>query len=129
MRNSVLMAVLTLSAAACASGSGTTTQEPRRDRNLISTEEIEAQPTTTAMELVHRLRPSWLRSRGPESIRSGVPALPVVYIDEVRSGGPEALQRISTQIIREVRFVNGRDATTKYGLDHGAGVILVYTGR
>jgi hypothetical protein len=53
----------------------------------------------------------------------------MVYIDEVRTGGLETLQRISTQIIWEIRFINGRDATTKYGLDHGGGVIMIATRR
>lgn len=129
MRNLVLTAALMFWGAACASGSGSTPEGPDRDRNRISPEEIAAEPVTSAAELVERLRPAWLRSRGPASIRSGAPSLPIVYIDGVRSGGPEALRRITTQIIREIRFINGRDATTTYGLDHGAGVILVSTGR
>jgi len=129
MRNPVLTAALMFWVAACASAADTTPGGPDRDRNRISPEEIAAEPVTTAAELVNRLRPAWLRSRGPESIRSGTPSFPIVYIDGVRSGGPEALRGISTQIIREIRFINGRDATTKYGLDHGAGVILVSTGR
>ena len=101
-----------------------------RDRNLITTDEIEEISTTTAYEIVDRLRPSWLRNQGPVSIRSaGTATFPMVYIDEVRSGGVEALNRVSSQIIREIRFINGRDATTRWGLDHGAGVILVLTGH
>jgi len=129
MRNPVLTAALMFWVAACASASDPTPGGPDRDRNRISPEEIAAEPVMSAAELVERLRPAWLRSRGPESIRSGAPSLPIVYIDGVRSGGPEALRGIITQIIREIRFINGRDATTKYGLDHGAGVILVSTGR
>lgn len=96
---------------------------------MITTEEIAELPITTATEVVERLRPNWLRQRGPTSMRSGVPSLPIVYIDEVRTGGLEALYRVSSQIIREIRFINGRDATTKWGLDHGGGVIMVLTGR
>lgn len=127
MRNPVLVAALSLLLVACASDPAARTTH--RDRNLITAEEIAAEPITTASELIERLRPAWLRSRGPTSIRSGTPSLPIVYIDEVRTGGLETLYRISTQIIREVRFINGRDATTKYGLDHGGGVIMIATGR
>ena len=127
MRNPVLVAALSLVFVACASDPAARTTD--RDRNVISAEEIAAEPTTSAAELVERLRPAWLRSRGPTSIRSGNPSLPIVYIDEVRTGGLDTLYRISTQIIREVRFINGRDATTKYGLDHGGGVIMIATRR
>ena len=102
---------------------------PRRDRNLITLEEIAALPVTNANDLINRLRPTWIRNRGPTSLSSGAPSYPVVYVNEVRSGGPEALYRVSSQIVREIRFINGRDATTRWGMDHGAGVILVTTGR
>jgi hypothetical protein len=111
----------------CASGSSP--GAPSRDRNLITTEEIEALPVTNAWDLIDRLRPNWLRNQGPASIRSSAPTYALVYIDEVRSGGLETLYRVSSQIIREVRFINGRDATTKWGMNHGSGVILITTGR
>jgi outer membrane cobalamin receptor len=127
MRNQVLVAAVSLALLACASGQGS--DGPSRNRNVITQEEIEAQPVSTAYELVQRLRPTWFRNRGPTSIRGGAPSTALVYIDEVRTGGLEALYRVSTQIIREIQFINGRDATTRWGLDHGGGVIMVWTGR
>lgn len=127
MRIRVLVPAVGLALLACASGpsSGGTS----RNRDVITLEEIEAQPISTAYDLVQRVRPGWFRNRGPSSIRGGSPSLPVVYVDEVWSGGLDALRRVSTQIVREIRFINGRDATTKWGLDHGGGVIMVLTGR
>jgi hypothetical protein len=127
MRIQVLVPAVSLALLACASGpsSGGTS----RNRDVITLEEIEAQPISTAYDLVQRVRPTWFRNRGPSSIRGGSPSLPVVYVDEVWSGGLESLRRVSTQIIREIRYINGRDATTKWGLDHGGGVIMVLTGR
>jgi len=127
MMKRVLLTASTLLLVACASDP--TSRGTRRDRNLITLEEIAALPPTNANDLVNRLRPTWLRDRGPTSMSSGGPSLPVVYIDEVRSGGVEALYRVSSQIVREIRFINGRDATTRWGMDHGGGVILVTTGR
>ncbi len=74
---------------------------------------------------MERLRPNWLRNRGLPPFVRARPTYPLVYIDEVRSGGLETLNRVSSQIIREVRYINGRDCTTKWGLDHGGGVILI----
>jgi hypothetical protein len=127
MRIQVLVPAVSLALLACASGpsSGGTS----RNRDVITLEEIEAQPISTAYDLTQRVRPTWFRNRGPSSIRGGSPSLPVVYVDEVWSGGLESLRRVSTQIIREIRYINGRDATTKWGLDHGGGVIMVLTGR
>ena len=53
-----------------------------------------------------------------------------VYVDGVlRPEGVEALREISVAEVREMRHMNSRDATMQYGTDHGAGAILVTTGR
>lgn len=127
MLKRVLSAASALLLVACASGPSS--GEPSRDRYLITAEEIQDLPVTTAWELVERLRPAWLRSRGPASMRSSAPEYPVVYIDEVQSGGLEALQRVSSLSIHEIRFISGRDAATRFGLNHGAGAILVSIRR
>ena len=58
-------------------------------------------------------------------MRSSAPEYPVVYIDDVPSGGLEALQRISSLSILEIRFLAARDASTRFGLNHAGGAILV----
>jgi hypothetical protein len=47
----------------------------------------------------------------------------------LRTDGVEALKEITVQEVREIRHLDGRDATMQYGTDHGAGAILVTTGR
>lgn len=127
MKSWALISLSSLILAACVFGQSGT--GAGRDRDVITSQDLEGVSATTAYEIIERLRPTWLRTRGPASIRGGVPTYPLVYVDEVRSGGLETLHRISGHIVREIRFINGRDATTKWGLDHGAGVIMVYTGR
>lgn len=111
---------------ACAS-SGTTRATPSRSTDVISAEEIAAISVTTAFEAVQRLRPQWLRNRGPTSITGVNSGDPVVYIDEVRAGGLEALERLSIHIVREMRYLSGQDASVRYGLDHDNGAIMVDT--
>jgi hypothetical protein len=41
----------------------------------------------------------------------------------------EALRDISVEQIRELRFIDAKDATTRYGTGHTSGVIEVYTKR
>ena len=83
MLNRLLFATSALLLVSCASAPST--PAPRRDRNLITAEEIAAEPATSAAELLERLRPTWLRNRGPTSIGSGAPSYPIVYIDEDKS--------------------------------------------
>ncbi len=53
-----------------------------------------------------------------------------VYVDGVlRANGVEALKRISILEVSEMRHLDASDATMQYGTDHGAGAILVTTGR
>jgi hypothetical protein len=98
-------------------------------RNLITAEEIAAASTTTALDLVQQLRPNWLRGRGPVSIGRDAADVPVVYVDDVRNGDPSVLERISSQIVTEIRFLSASDATTMFGLGHGGGAIMVRTRR
>jgi outer membrane cobalamin receptor len=60
---------------------------------------------------------------------TGAEALPRVYVDNVSYGGIDALSNVQVSQIKEIRFVNARDATTQWGTGHMGGVILVITKR
>lgn len=53
----------------------------------------------------------------------------VVYQDGVRSGGSNTLESMPTIAVREIRFINAADATTRFGTGHPMGAILVTTKR
>lgn len=105
--------------AACASGSG---GQAVGDRNLITVEEIDASSMSVVYDVVQQLRPQFLRPR-PGNIA------PVVYVDGSRRGGLDELRRIDKSTIREIRWVDGQDATTLYGTGHGGGAILLTSRR
>ncbi len=109
-------------AAACASSGHS---RPRTSNNVITREELSALEVTTAYEAVERLRPHFLRGRGPTSIRNTQVTRPVVFVGGVRAGGPEALYRVLLTQVYEIRFLNAADATTRFGTDHAGGAILV----
>ena len=50
-----------------------------------------------------------------------------VYVDGARVGGVDALQSIQPRLINTVRFYDGPSATSRWGVDNGAGVIHVST--
>ncbi len=107
--------------AACASGGGE--GRPRMDPNLITAEELADHPSLTCLEVVQRLRPRWLQRRGSEQN-------PVVYQDGNRVGSAEdVLSRMNSTAVEYMRYVNARDATTRYGTGHGSGAIEVATRR
>lgn len=83
----------------------------------------------TAMSLIRRLRPGWLRARGPNSFNDPGAQFPRVYIDEVRHGELGTLYQIPVSEIYGIQFFSTSDATTRWGTGHPAGVINIVTGR
>ena len=137
MRRALLCAIV-LTVAGCGGGGGGASQastEPRPVRgraDLITEAEINSALYQNALEIVQNLRPTMLVARGVGTDATGSLAttLPiVVYMDDVRLGEVTSLVNIPSSRVREVRFLNARDATTRYGTGHGSGVILVNTKR
>lgn len=106
---------LSLVVAACAGGSGAGTV-PRSSADVITAEELRSVATYSAYDAIARLRPQWLRSRVPGQE-------PVVFIDGSQLGGLGTLRTVQASILREIRYRNGRDATTRYGTGFGGGTI------
>ena len=99
----------------------------KRNPTLITTEEIQESSATTAYEVVSRLRPAWLRKRGTSSLNREGTIL--VYRDGLRMGSPEALRQLNVSDIASITYMDGREATQRFGTDHGNGVIAVTTRR
>jgi hypothetical protein len=98
----------------------------RTDRNLISAQDISGHPSANAYELVRALHPQWLRGRGQTSLTLSGGGVRV-YQDGQPVGGAEALRRITSESIGELRFVDSREAVLRWGADDGGGAILVTT--
>lgn len=101
---------------------------------MITAEEIASISASNAYEVVQRLRSQWLITRGAAGTREptlegGLSGGIVVYLDGVRRGGVDALREIPVEQIRELRYIDAKDATTRYGTGHTSGVIEVYSKR
>jgi hypothetical protein len=82
--------LIVLGAVASLWGCSSFSHGPSRDRTVISSEEIAASEARTAHELIQRLRPLWLQSRGDRSTRLETTIL--VYQNDVMLGGIETLR-------------------------------------
>lgn len=128
MRTALVFA-LGMFLAACGGGGGssqaTTTPRPVRGSSDVITEaEINAGVYQNALEIVQNLRPNMMRPR------AGAGAQPVrLYLDDVRMNDLTGLATVPAGRVKEIRFINARDATTRWGTDHDSGVILVTTKR
>lgn len=98
---------------------------PRSDRNVITKEQLTKNHYATIYDAVEGLRSKWLQTRGADSFQS--PTQVKVYLDNSLFGGIESMRNIVTTTISYVRWFDGVSATSRWGLDHGAGVIYVST--
>jgi len=112
-----------LSATACASMK----HVDGADRNVITGDQIAAANAETAYDVIAKYRANFLHSRGPNSILLKQPKEPTVFLDNVEFGTINSLRTIQASNVAEIRFIEGWDAMTKYGSDHVAGVIQIYT--
>lgn len=111
---------------ACSASSNSKSSSPR-DRATLTREDIQRSGAVDAFTAVQALRPHWLMKRGTTTLNQS--EFIKIYLDGNLMGGPEHLRQISTHSIESIRYMDGLDATQRYGLDHGQGAVLVYTKK
>ncbi len=97
------------------------------DRNLISRSEILSTQFTNLYDVVLMLRGNWLRIRPADSFETS--STLKVYLDAQRVGGADELKTMLPGNVYSVRFLDPVSAGARYGIDHGAGAILVTTAK
>lgn len=107
----------------CSTSSGAgarSAAKPRVDPDLISVSEIESQSFRDAYDIVQRLRPAWFtrksgsstsRRIGASSSSSGTGAGLLVYLNNARLGGVDALRQLSATNIESLQFLDAATAT------------------
>ena len=108
--------------AACASQTPQTTSN-RLDRTVITRDQMLQANYTSVYDAVAALRSVWLRPRTAESVVSTV----WVYVDNARVGDVDVLKTMQPRLVNTVRYYDGPSATSRWGVDHAAGVIHVST--
>ncbi len=109
---------------------GQATSSVRYERDLITAVEIEARApdAKTAYDVVQRLRPQFLRTRASGSIQNKNPVPVQVYVDGSLRGTVYVLRELISQGVIDITYLNGSDATTRFGTGHENGAIIVRTG-
>lgn len=104
------------------------TPRPRRNANVIMRDEL-ADPSlegATGLEVVRRLRPTFLTRRGATSLRDPDIGIVKVSLDGINLGPIDDLDRVRANEILSIRYLTASDATQRFGiLSNGSPVILV----
>ena len=126
LRGMLVIVVVAVMAACAGTANRSTTDAGRSDR--LSRTDIGETAYPDLYELILARRGTWLRTRGPDSL-GGRSSVLQVYRDNVRLGGVETLRAIHPMEIDYVQFYDPVQASSRWGFDHGAGVIFVATRR
>ncbi len=131
----VALLILLAGCAGAGSGNRGSPGDESRRFDVIESAELAKVRDHTALEAIRQLRPRWLRGRGP-SIRfarsTGQPTAKRregrvrAYVDGIPRD-LELLDMLDTEDVASMRFLNASDATTRFGIGHSAGAILITT--
>lgn len=128
MRAALFTVLLATAALGCATGGSSGSQESSSGSfDRIASEElrqIEAD-NLNAYQAVRRLRSNWLRARS--ATFDGGRNYPRVFVDGIEFGELDSLRDINIVDIEEMRFLDAREATTRFGTGYMGGVIAVDT--
>jgi hypothetical protein len=120
--------ILTLAAmTACATGGSGNATNIHRNPNVINEQEIAATNESNAYDVITRLRPTFLRTRGRTTINSAGSEYASVFLDGHVYGELLSLKNIPAIQIHEIRYLSANQAVTTYGMQYGSGVIDVRT--
>jgi hypothetical protein len=137
MRRTFLLALSVMISACASGGTGTgSPQDPqpaRRDQNVITAEELATDPASNVYDAIRHLRPAMLTSRGAGVNMSLTPTANAsetgqisIYLDGAKlGGGTSTLGAIPVSGIKEIRYLNGTDATQRYGTGNASGAIVI----
>jgi hypothetical protein len=117
-------AILSLSAG-CAPKASTNASAQRSDRNVLMPDQFRSQSYSNAYEAIEALRLNWLKPRGSDSFNT--PSVVMVYLDNVKLGGVEALRGLQLSTILSIRHYDASQANARWGVGHGQGAIQVIT--
>lgn len=123
----VLIVAMSIGCASTGSGPG----EIRRSQILTQEEISSSGVSGNAFDVVTRLRPNFLASRGPTTLGNAQSTglYPNIYLDGIPYGDINTLRNIDASVIAEIRLYQAGEAQTKFGMGNNNGVIAITTRR
>lgn len=113
----------------------------KRGRSILTREQIISSGATNAHQLIRAMRAEWMQPRGVNSFTETARGyadtettviIPgedhiLVYMDNARMGGTQHLVDMPLADVQQIEFIDGPQATFRWGAGHAHGVILITT--
>lgn len=137
-----LAVVVAMAAVQSAAEAQDTRKKAPRNRDKIEAEELRALPSTNVYQLIKSKRAQWLNTRGAtnyatvsgmgldgSTVTNAAEPEIVVYVDNARYGTQESLRSLQTDDVEMIEYLNGTNATQRFGTGHLHGAIVITRRR
>jgi len=124
LRALFLLALTTTSVVGCANATSQG-QSGRPNGNALTRAELAAANSDNLYDAIAKLRPEWLRTRGPTSATDATPTAVDVYMNGTLLGKADYLRDIHLLDVSEVRYWDAGQASARFGMGHPRGVIEI----
>jgi outer membrane cobalamin receptor len=125
IRSPLVAAFLALTLVACVQPAQV--RRPVADPLFITESDIVQSRALDALDVVRRLRPTFLTFRGQTSVLGTSSPYPTVYVDGLRFGDLDILRAIPASQVATIRLYRAWDAMTRFGGGNMGGVIAITT--
>jgi hypothetical protein len=120
----VPLLILLLTVGGCASTPSSGEVAPDRvRRDVLTRQQILETRSQNVFDALTALRSNCLIPPGVDSYRT--PTQEIVYMNDTRLGGVETLRSIPVNDVGYIQYFDGIEASGRWGLDHGQGVIYL----
>tara|TARA_B110000263_G_C14977387_1_gene359925 strand:+ start:131 stop:526 length:396 start_codon:yes stop_codon:yes gene_type:complete len=130
MKKIVIIFILFINLIACAYNGNINEKKSINPRYYIPYEEIQMiAGANNAQDVISRSRPAWLMGRGMDGLfgKDSTPLLIFINGIQMQMGGLDALNSISVEIIKDIKFFTPSEATIMYGTNNMGGIIEIRT--
>jgi hypothetical protein len=112
------------SLAGCASATSQS-QSGRAAGNRLTRSEIVSANSDNLYDVIAKLRPEWLSSRGATSVTDATPTSVSVFMNGAMLGKADYLKQLGTADVTEVRYWDPGQASARFGMGHPRGVLEI----
>lgn len=96
----------------------------RRDRTVITADDIRATSEVNLYDIVQRLHPEWLTPHTAATAANPSPQ-PAVYLGSQRAGTVDVLRQFAANAVASLKFYSSSEAQARFGSNNQNGVIQI----